>query len=289
MILNMGQSAKRKPKAEANLQDDAVLGELLGEIKSSKPSRTPTEISKQKRVGHSNPFATAVVRPTSTGIKREAKRPKMEIKEEIPDETALSQMIDDDEDFSQMDFDEPMIEPENQPTQQIEDDDTEAVEVKEKENIKNVENIENRGFKTVKKEPIEAADIKPEMPTGWTMKTEATEPQVEVKVDPGKLPLITNDKGEKVLRMYWLDAFEDAYKHPGTVWLFGKVYVESAKSHVSCCVTVKNIDRQVFLLARDERVDTRTDKSMGQDVGMSDVYEEFSEKIATRFKITDFK
>ena len=120
----MGQSAKRKPKAEANLQDDAVLGELLGEIKSSKPT-TKTEISKHKKVGHSNPFATAVVRPASTGIKREAKRPKIEIKAEIPDETALSQMIDDDEDFSQMDFDEPMIEAET-PTQQIEDDEATA-------------------------------------------------------------------------------------------------------------------------------------------------------------------
>jgi hypothetical protein len=23
--------------------------------------------------------------------------------------------------------------------------------------------------------------------------------------------------------MFWLDAFEDPFKHPGTVWLFGKV------------------------------------------------------------------
>ena len=34
---------------------------------------------------------------------------------------------------------------------------------------------------------------------------------------------MTNEGGEKVLRMYWLDAYEDPFKHPGTVWLFGKV------------------------------------------------------------------
>ena len=34
---------------------------------------------------------------------------------------------------------------------------------------------------------------------------------------------MTNEAGEKVLRMYWLDAYEDPFKHPGTVWLFGKV------------------------------------------------------------------
>ena len=155
------------------------------------------------------------------------------------------------------------------------------VKVEEKENLD-----QNRGFK-VKKE--EVTEVKTELqPEGWTLKSEA-EKVPEIKVDPGKLPMIKNDKGEKVLRMYWLDAFEDVYKHPGTVWLFGKVFVEAAKSYVSCCVTVKNIDRQVFLLARDEKVDLRSGTPTGDSVGMGDVYEEFNEKIATRFKITDFE
>ena len=46
--------------------------------------------------------------------------------------------------------------------------------------------------------------------------------------------------------MYWLDAHEDPYKHPGTVWLFGKVAVQPRK-FVSCCVTVKNIPRRIYL------------------------------------------
>ena len=36
----------------------------------------------------------------------------------------------------------------------------------------------------------------------------------------------------------------------GIVYLFGKVWVESAKSYVSCCVSVKNIDRRIFILPR---------------------------------------
>ena len=129
MILNMGGAASKKGlKKEANLQDDLVLGELLGEIKSSKPQEKKATKIKAKNSGglggHSNPFATQVVRPASTGIKREAKRPKMDIKEE-PSESALSQMIEDDDDFG-VDFDEPMIEPESQPTQKIEDSDDEA-------------------------------------------------------------------------------------------------------------------------------------------------------------------
>lgn len=35
------------------------------------------------------------------------------------------------------------------------------------------------------------------------------------------------------------------------VYLFGKVWIESAKSHVSCCVTVRNIERTVYLLPRE--------------------------------------
>ena len=36
----------------------------------------------------------------------------------------------------------------------------------------------------------------------------------------------------------------------GVVYLFGKVYVEDAKSYVSCCVTVKDIERRIFVLPR---------------------------------------
>lgn len=37
----------------------------------------------------------------------------------------------------------------------------------------------------------------------------------------------------------------------GVVYLFGKVWIQSAKSHVSCCVTVKNIERTIYLLPRE--------------------------------------
>ncbi len=38
----------------------------------------------------------------------------------------------------------------------------------------------------------------------------------------------------------------------GIVYLFGKVYIESAKTYVSCSVCVKNIERSVFLLPREQ-------------------------------------
>lgn len=51
--------------------------------------------------------------------------------------------------------------------------------------------------------------------------------------------------------MYWFDAYEDAQLQPGTVFLFGKVYVESAKSYASCCVSIKNIEKHIYVLPRE--------------------------------------
>lgn len=51
--------------------------------------------------------------------------------------------------------------------------------------------------------------------------------------------------------MYWFDAYEDPYVQSGTVYLFGKTYIESAKTYVSCCVSVKNIEKHIYVLPRD--------------------------------------
>ncbi len=103
------------------------------------------------------------------------------------------------------------------------------------------------------------------------------------------MPLITNEAGDKVLRMYWLDAYEDQYKHPGTVWLFGKVFIESARAYVSCCVNIKNIERQIFLLAREKKFDVKRKVETETDVEFVDLYNEFNTKVTPRFKIGEFK
>ncbi|GFR77685.1 DNA polymerase, partial [Elysia marginata] len=110
----------------------------------------------------------------------------------------------------------------------------------------------------------------------------------DVQVDSSQLPLVTDSAGDQVLRLYWLDAFEDAFKHPGVVYLFGKVYVESAKSYVSCCVTVKDIERRIFILPRVKRINLKTNQELSEDVTMPMVHEEFS-KIAEKSKIDQFR
>ncbi|XP_022256471.1 DNA polymerase alpha catalytic subunit-like [Limulus polyphemus] len=112
---------------------------------------------------------------------------------------------------------------------------------------------------------------------------------VDVRVDNSQLPLITNEEGQEVLRFYWIDAFEDYYKHPGVVYLFGKIWIESAKTHVSCCICVRNIERRIFLLPRVTHFDPNTKQDTGKAVTMKDVYLEFNNIIAEKYKINEFK
>uniref|UniRef100_A0A669EY04 DNA polymerase n=1 Tax=Oreochromis niloticus TaxID=8128 RepID=A0A669EY04_ORENI len=117
--------------------------------------------------------------------------------------------------------------------------------------------------------------------SSWGQEEEggANDAPAEVQVDSSQLPLVEGPDGEQVFRFYWLDAFEDPYNQPGVVYLFGKVWIESAKSHVSCCVSVKNIERTMYLLPREYVSNT--------PVGMMDVYQEFNE-LSEKFKIMKF-
>ncbi|VDM79504.1 unnamed protein product, partial [Strongylus vulgaris] len=79
-------------------------------------------------------------------------------------------------------------------------------------------------------------------------KETCSEPTVEVTA--GSEAFYVKEDGQQMIRMYWLDAFEDPVKHSGTVYLFGRVNVSGSK-WASCCVTIKNIFRQVFFLPRE--------------------------------------
>lgn len=62
--------------------------------------------------------------------------------------------------------------------------------------------------------------------------------------------LIKTKDEEKIFRFYYLDAYENSYKNPGTVYLFGKTYVSSHDTYCSCCVMVHCIPRRIYLLPR---------------------------------------
>ena len=125
--------------------------------------------------------------------------------------------------------------------------------------------------------PDEAVSI-----SGWeTVRVELADktpppPVVDFEINGKNLPLKEGCHGDNILEFYWIDMYEDHYKQPGTVYIFGKVWVEKANSFVrsvyytcwlllfvylliiiinnfcfnSCCVSVKNIERCMYFLPR---------------------------------------
>ncbi|KAI6178125.1 DNA polymerase alpha catalytic subunit [Aphelenchoides besseyi] len=56
---------------------------------------------------------------------------------------------------------------------------------------------------------------------------------------------VTENTKENALQMYWIEAFEDPYKHRGNVYLFGRV------NNKSCCVVAKNIEHKIYFVPRE--------------------------------------
>ena len=153
---------------------------------------------------------------------------------------------------------------------------------------------DNRGFMETKQEKHK------ENLSGWRLSNVQQNTTKDVNIDTSNFPLTKADiknpdsgevSSEEVLKMYWFDASEDPMRHPGTVWLFGKVWIASANAYVSCCVTVKNIPRRIYLAKRDFLSDSKTGQPLPGDkeVAPMDMYNEFNNKIAKRYKILEHK
>ena len=227
----------------------------------------------------------------TTGVKKPVHEAatKVDTVNESGDQETASQVIEDfadadafddemniEEMDDNVDFDEPMVEDEPEP---------------EKEDPK----LDNRGF--IEQKTVVSKDVV----KGWRSgKAVQQTPTTDVVIDLSKFPLtqveLTNPETgdtstEEVLKMFWFDAYEDAMKHPGMVWLFSKVWIESAKAFVSCCLNVKNIPRRIYLAKREVHCDHKTGEPLPGDkeVNTMDLYNEFNNKIAKRYKILEHK
>lgn len=111
-----------------------------------------------------------------------------------------------------------------------------------------------------KKELHKEKELK-HLTSNWSEQGMNNQVTASVQTD-GQLPLQTNENGEKILKFYWLDAWEDRFVKPGVVYLFGKVYVNPSNKKagcVSCCLVVKNVNRHLFLLPREYVSKTETE------------------------------
>lgn len=115
------------------------------------------------------------------------------------------------------------------------------------------------------------------------MKTESEDvfAQDSVRIENQNLDIFESNGH---LNMWWYDAYER--KEKGYVYVFGKVLNKATKKYISCCVTVKNIERNLFVLPRkyeldDKGVETET------EVEMAEVYNEISE-LCSKYRISKF-
>ncbi|XP_028289961.1 DNA polymerase alpha catalytic subunit isoform X2 [Gouania willdenowi] len=292
--LFMNSSVKRPAEKDVDLSKDDLLGDILQDLHAEKHKLLmPPAVSlkKKKSLGSPlNPFSVRPqipkVSPSAPGLKSKVIKPptieppprpvvrpppstaplppveKLKPKEEDVKEEEGNDLVCDD-----VDFDEPM-----------------EVDVQEEKPV-----VENKS-----ELKHEAVAVKVEEPfvikgSSWGHgDAEVSDARVDVQVDSSQLPLVEGPDGDQVFRFYWIDAFEDPYNQPGVVYLFGKVWIESAQVHVSCCVAVRNIERSMFLLPREYKTNPKTGEVSDTPVGMMDVYQEFSE-LSDKFKIMKFK
>ncbi|XP_061096553.1 DNA polymerase alpha catalytic subunit isoform X2 [Conger conger] len=296
--LFMASSVKKPAERDVDLSKDDLLGDLLQDLHSEKPSpfAPPPVISLKKKKPPRvplNPFSVqpqapkdspspigSKVRAMGAGARPApaARTPRAQPlpSPAPPTSQSLRVTVEEADDgalqFDDRDFDEPM---------DVGGEEQEAV--KEETQPEPLTALEEES-KTELQKPLLHSGVFSE--GGW--EAETSEPVVEVQVDSSQLPMVEGPDGELAFRFYWLDAFEDQYSQPGVVYLFGKVWIESAKAHVSCCVAVKNIERTMYFLPRERKVNLATGEETDSVVGIMDVYQEFS-LLSEKFKIMKFK
>uniref|UniRef100_A0A8D8V3S0 DNA polymerase n=1 Tax=Cacopsylla melanoneura TaxID=428564 RepID=A0A8D8V3S0_9HEMI len=310
LLANM--PTKKKKKEDVQLNNDDVLADLLSEVNTtvaptlklntktnqivqpkpeppqtsakeylanfSKPIRVEKPVEKKPLKRESSP---PITKHAAKIQKSEEKTVEVEVKEEPVDDGLWEQMQIDDWDPSQKTEE---IHEQTKAELQIETIDSQTIEDNVKSDVKST--VVDSEFDVEMELPTDPIPEKKEIKCSeWeSVQTEPTtsEPQVQSRPVDDTLPLVTDHEDKKVFRMYYLDTFEDIYKQPGTVYLFGKVFVKETNAHVSCCVIVQNIERKIYLLPRSKHLQTQ------EPISIADVYAEFDE-LATQYKILDFK
>lgn len=108
---------------------------------------------------------------------------------------------------------------------------------------------------------------------------------------------IDTDEDAAPVRFWFWDAWEDQYKCPGQIFLFGKIAVQgkstsnskSLPEYKSACIKIDNIDRCLYLLPREYALDPITKRPTKTPVKFLDVYSEFNETIAAAVNVSTFR
>ncbi|XP_067613903.1 DNA polymerase alpha catalytic subunit [Eurosta solidaginis] len=106
----------------------------------------------------------------------------------------------------------------------------------------------------------------------------------EEEITTSESTTTANATTEDILKFWYWEAWEDANRCPGEIFLFGR----TAESK-SVCVRVEKIDRILYLLPRKYLLDPITKEPTDKLVQLSDIYKEFDEDISVELKLDGFR
>ncbi|CAB3373058.1 Hypothetical predicted protein [Cloeon dipterum] len=277
MLANM--QPKKKKVEDVNIDNDELLGELMKDL-DAKPL-APLPMRPVQRPKQPPPPLPAP-KPVRQAVKESVPAVPVLIKEEpveVP-EVPASQCIEETDSmdcFSDTDFAELDIKVEE--SQQVIPETQESEAVSEEKIAKPAVPAAN------------AESIWSNMTENMGQESKMDVTAAEVKYTDSGLPTVKDAAGNDVVRMYWWDAFEDPFKHPGVVYLFGKIQADIGGSGkaawVSTCLIVRNIEKRVFLLPRQFKLEKGQETD--EEVSVADVYKEFTSSVANKYGILEFK
>ncbi|CAK5056119.1 unnamed protein product [Meloidogyne enterolobii] len=130
---------------------------------------------------------------------------------------------------------------------QLDEPDIDDVDLTENEII-DVENGKNNFEDNIETLQTEKQKFpkSPSIETKTTTQRKRDASPISIPERPMKLLRVDSDS----LKFYFLDAFENIYTKPGTVYLFGYLNSTDVKPQ-SCCITLRNITKQLFFLKRE--------------------------------------
>ncbi|EAT39994.1 AAEL008247-PA [Aedes aegypti] len=96
--------------------------------------------------------------------------------------------------------------------------------------------------------------------------------------------------GDETVRFWFWDAWSDPSKRQGEIYIFGKMATgNKANEFQSVCIHVQNVDRCMYMLAREKEYNPSSKTTTDKDVSMLDVFNEFCNDISTSLKVTKYR